>query len=160
MRRRALPSAFLLLLLPRLEHRHGIRVDPVGDERRFGHCHTTKAGRGAGWIIIGGEVASNATGSTQRRFQILVNGTLIPGGVPYGRPWAGRRPLGDLVGARDPLRVELPFDPAYALDLDRRFPPRQLGPLHWPGNWEERKENLEAIETMAAEHAEAMEVSL
>jgi F420-non-reducing hydrogenase iron-sulfur subunit len=37
---------------------------------------------------------------------------------------------------------------------------RGLGPLQWAGNWDERKENLEAIESMAEEHAEAMEVPL
>ncbi|MHC4224990.1 MAG: hydrogenase iron-sulfur subunit [Planctomycetota bacterium] len=37
---------------------------------------------------------------------------------------------------------------------------RDLGPLKWPGTWEENKENLAAIEEMAAEHAEAMEVPL
>jgi F420-non-reducing hydrogenase iron-sulfur subunit len=35
---------------------------------------------------------------------------------------------------------------------------RKLGPLNWPGNWEEAPERLEAIEKMAQEHAEAMEV--
>jgi F420-non-reducing hydrogenase iron-sulfur subunit len=35
---------------------------------------------------------------------------------------------------------------------------RALGPLNWRGNWQERPEALAAIEKMAAEHAEAMEV--
>jgi F420-non-reducing hydrogenase iron-sulfur subunit len=35
---------------------------------------------------------------------------------------------------------------------------RRLGPLSWPGNWSENGQHLEAIERMAAEHAEAMEV--
>jgi F420-non-reducing hydrogenase iron-sulfur subunit len=36
---------------------------------------------------------------------------------------------------------------------------RALGPLHWPGNWSENSGRLEALERMAAEHAEAMEVA-
>ena len=35
---------------------------------------------------------------------------------------------------------------------------RKLGPLNWPGNWEDDPERLAAIERMAHEHAEAMEV--
>ncbi|MBN2024676.1 MAG: hydrogenase iron-sulfur subunit [Pirellulales bacterium] len=35
---------------------------------------------------------------------------------------------------------------------------RALGPLNWPGNWNEHKDRLEAIESMVKEHAEAMEV--
>jgi len=35
---------------------------------------------------------------------------------------------------------------------------RALGPLNWQGNWQERPEALAAIEKMAEEHAEAMEV--
>ncbi len=35
---------------------------------------------------------------------------------------------------------------------------RKLGPLNWPGNWSEDPEHLAAVEKMAAEHAEAMEV--
>lgn len=37
---------------------------------------------------------------------------------------------------------------------------RKLGPLNWPGNWEDVPERLEAIEKMAHEHAEAMEVQV
>jgi hypothetical protein len=35
---------------------------------------------------------------------------------------------------------------------------RRLGPLHWSGNWSEDGERLEAIEKLAEEHAQAMEV--
>ena len=35
---------------------------------------------------------------------------------------------------------------------------RKLGPLNWPNNWTEDPERLAAVEHMAAEHAEAMEV--
>jgi len=37
---------------------------------------------------------------------------------------------------------------------------RALGPLNWSQNWEEDGDRLAAIEKMAAEHAEAMEVPL
>jgi F420-non-reducing hydrogenase iron-sulfur subunit len=35
---------------------------------------------------------------------------------------------------------------------------RALGPLNWPSNWQEDSGRLEALEKMAQEHAEAMEV--
>jgi hypothetical protein len=35
---------------------------------------------------------------------------------------------------------------------------RALGPLNWPANWEENGQRTEALEAMAGEHAEAMEV--
>jgi len=35
---------------------------------------------------------------------------------------------------------------------------RRLGPLTWGGNWSENGRHLEAIERLASEHAEAMEV--
>ena len=35
---------------------------------------------------------------------------------------------------------------------------RALGPLSWVGNWSENGHHLEAIERLAGEHAEAMEV--
>jgi len=35
---------------------------------------------------------------------------------------------------------------------------RKLGPLNWPANWSEDPAHLAAVEKMAAEHAEAMEV--
>jgi hypothetical protein len=35
---------------------------------------------------------------------------------------------------------------------------RALGPLSWAGNWSENGHHLEAIERLAGEHAEAMEV--
>jgi F420-non-reducing hydrogenase iron-sulfur subunit len=35
---------------------------------------------------------------------------------------------------------------------------RKLGPLDWPANWVENGERTEALEEIAAEHAEAMEV--
>ena len=35
---------------------------------------------------------------------------------------------------------------------------RKLGPLRWPGNWEENGERLEALEGIVKEHQEAMEV--
>jgi len=35
---------------------------------------------------------------------------------------------------------------------------RALGPLNWPGNWSEHEDRLKAIESIAHEHAEAMEV--
>jgi F420-non-reducing hydrogenase iron-sulfur subunit len=35
---------------------------------------------------------------------------------------------------------------------------RALGPLAWAGNWSENSHHLEAIERLAGEHAEAMEV--
>lgn len=35
---------------------------------------------------------------------------------------------------------------------------RKLGPLNWPGNWEENGERLAALESIVHEHAEAMEV--
>jgi F420-non-reducing hydrogenase iron-sulfur subunit len=35
---------------------------------------------------------------------------------------------------------------------------RALGPLHWSGNWEQHEEAFTAIERLAEEHAEAMEV--
>jgi len=35
---------------------------------------------------------------------------------------------------------------------------RKLGPLNWPGNWEEDGERLKALEDIAKEHEEAMEV--
>lgn len=35
---------------------------------------------------------------------------------------------------------------------------RQLGPLNWAGNWSENGHHLEAIERLAGEHAETMEV--
>ena len=36
---------------------------------------------------------------------------------------------------------------------------RALGPLSWAGNWSENGRHLEAIERLAGEHAEAMEVT-
>ena len=36
---------------------------------------------------------------------------------------------------------------------------RQLGPLRWPANWTEDPHSLEAIDALAKEHAEAMEVA-
>ena len=36
---------------------------------------------------------------------------------------------------------------------------RALGPLSWAGNWSENGHHLEAIERLANEHAEAMEVT-
>ena len=36
---------------------------------------------------------------------------------------------------------------------------RALGPLNWPGNWEENGRRLEALERIVQEHQEAMEVS-
>ncbi len=35
---------------------------------------------------------------------------------------------------------------------------RKLGPLKWPGNWQEDGERLEALESIVKEHEEAMEV--
>lgn len=35
---------------------------------------------------------------------------------------------------------------------------RSLGPLRWPGNWNEDSGRLEALEKLATEHTEAMEV--
>jgi len=35
---------------------------------------------------------------------------------------------------------------------------RRLGPLNWPANWEEDGQRAEAVEHLAQEHAEAMEV--
>jgi F420-non-reducing hydrogenase iron-sulfur subunit len=35
---------------------------------------------------------------------------------------------------------------------------RQLGPLNWPGNWSESATDLQAVERVPKEHAEAMEV--
>ena len=35
---------------------------------------------------------------------------------------------------------------------------RKLGPLAWPKNWEENGQRLEALEAIAREHEEAMEV--
>ena len=35
---------------------------------------------------------------------------------------------------------------------------RKLGPLNWPANWEEDGPRAEALEAIAGEHAEAMEV--
>jgi F420-non-reducing hydrogenase iron-sulfur subunit len=35
---------------------------------------------------------------------------------------------------------------------------RKLGPLNWPGHWSENGEVESAIERLAEEHAEAMEV--
>jgi F420-non-reducing hydrogenase iron-sulfur subunit len=35
---------------------------------------------------------------------------------------------------------------------------RELGPLHWPGNWMADEGSREAIQAMPKEHAEAMEV--
>lgn len=35
---------------------------------------------------------------------------------------------------------------------------RELGPLNWPGNWQESDERLEALEKIVHEHEEAMEV--
>jgi len=35
---------------------------------------------------------------------------------------------------------------------------RGLGPLNWPANWEEDGQRAEAVEHLAQEHAEAMEV--
>ena len=35
---------------------------------------------------------------------------------------------------------------------------RGLGPLNWPATWEENGQRTEALEAMAGEHAEAMEV--
>ena len=61
-----------------LEHRSGIRVDPIDDERRFAHGHATQARRRTAENIFGGGAVRNATGSVRRRFQILVNGTSIP----------------------------------------------------------------------------------
>jgi len=37
---------------------------------------------------------------------------------------------------------------------------RKLGPLKWPGNWQEDPHNLEAVEALAKEHEEAMEVAV
>ena len=36
---------------------------------------------------------------------------------------------------------------------------RELGPLHWAGNWEENGERLQALEDIVHEHQEAMEVT-
>ena len=35
---------------------------------------------------------------------------------------------------------------------------RKLGPLHWPANWDENGQRLEALEGIAKEHEESMEV--
>ncbi|MCR4411070.1 MAG: hydrogenase iron-sulfur subunit [Thermoguttaceae bacterium] len=35
---------------------------------------------------------------------------------------------------------------------------RRLGPLNWPANWQEDAQRLKALEKIAHEHAEAMEV--
>ncbi len=35
---------------------------------------------------------------------------------------------------------------------------RKLGPLHWPANWEENGQRQEALEEIAHEHDQAMEV--
>ena len=35
---------------------------------------------------------------------------------------------------------------------------RRLGPLKWPGNWEEGADRLKALDEIVHEHAEAMEV--
>jgi len=35
---------------------------------------------------------------------------------------------------------------------------RKVGPLNWAGNWEENGDRLEALASIAKEHAEAMEV--
>ncbi len=37
---------------------------------------------------------------------------------------------------------------------------RKLGPLQWPANWQEDPHNLEAVEALAKEHEEAMEVTV
>jgi len=36
---------------------------------------------------------------------------------------------------------------------------RKLGPLDWPSNWDENGERLAALERIASEHEEALEVS-
>ena len=36
---------------------------------------------------------------------------------------------------------------------------RKLGPLHWPDNWQKDAHRQEALESIAREHAEAMEVT-
>ncbi len=36
---------------------------------------------------------------------------------------------------------------------------KKLGPLNWPGNWEENDDRLEALEAIVKEHAEVMEVN-
>ena len=35
---------------------------------------------------------------------------------------------------------------------------KRLGPLHWPANWQENGERLQALEEIVKEHEEAMEV--
>ena len=35
---------------------------------------------------------------------------------------------------------------------------RRLGPLKWPGNWQENGDRLKALEEIVKEHEEAMEV--
>ena len=37
---------------------------------------------------------------------------------------------------------------------------RKLGPLNWPDNWTDNKDRLEALEAIAKEHEEALEVEL
>ena len=36
---------------------------------------------------------------------------------------------------------------------------KKLGPLEWPGNWDENGERLKALEEIVKEHQEAMEVN-
>jgi F420-non-reducing hydrogenase iron-sulfur subunit len=37
---------------------------------------------------------------------------------------------------------------------------RKLGPLNWPDNWADNKDRLEALESIAKEHEEALEIEL
>jgi len=82
---------------------------------------------------------------TMRRFQMLKH-TLAAMGVEEQRfrlQWASASEGAQLAAAINAMVDEV----------------RQLGPLRWPGNWEENSHRLEAIERMVQEHAEAMEVS-
>ena len=82
---------------------------------------------------------------TMRRFALLRH-TLRALGVPDERvrlQWASAAEGPQLAAAIDDMVEQV----------------RKLGPLHWANNFSENGGHLEVIERMAAEHAEAMEVS-
>jgi len=64
----------------------------------------------------------------------------------------------------DPLRLRLQWasaaeGPQLAAAIDKMVNQlRELGPLSWPDNWQEPEDYRRAVEQVATEHAEAMEV--
>ena len=88
----------------------------------------------------------NQNYKTMRRYAMLRH-TLLQFGIEPERVklvWASAAEGRRLADAIDELSAEV----------------RELGPLNWSKNWEENGQRLEALEDIAKEHEEAMEVPL